>query len=345
MEGEAQFEVGARFWGDEGAGDSEPDRIEVEPLFTIPPVSGFWRRFAAFLLDGMLLGIVGQVLGWSMSSVWFQLGPYGRIVGQLVALAYFGLMDSSLAGGQTLGKRALRVAVRDAEGQPIGVGRSMLRTLVWLIPVTLNGWALPEMTNPIVSWVTGVILFGVGGAVLVTMVFNRRSRQGLQDMLTRTYVLHLGGQPVEALPVAARIQWVLSCAMLVLAVVVAGVSGLLVSQAGSPLQQVLALQKTLQQDNRFFSSSVFDQTFYESDGQTSRALRIQVWYRGVPTESQRSAVMNDVARAALTVKDVDSYDLVRIDVTSAYDLGFATGYLTYGDGQPASTWRERVSGQ
>jgi len=251
-------------------------------------------------------------------------------------------MDSRIANGQTLGKRALGVAVRDSDGEAIGVGRSMLRTLVWLVPVTLNGWALPVMSNPAAAWIAGVILFGIGGAVLVTMVFNRRTRQGLHDMLTNTYVLRLTGEPVESLPAPAKLQWILSGGMVLLALIVASASGLIASRLGTSLQQMTELQEELQKDPRFFSVSVFDQRLYEGEGDTSRALRIQAWYKGVPADSARSAILNDIAKVALTVDGVERYDLIRVDVKAAYDLGIASGYLTYGDGQSVATWRQRA---
>jgi|CXWL01.1.fsa_nt_gi uncharacterized RDD family membrane protein YckC len=71
------------------------------------------------------MGICGQILGWSLSSFWFQIGPYGRIVGLLFILPYFGLMNSGVGKGQTIGKRLLKIAVRDGENKPIRLGRSL----------------------------------------------------------------------------------------------------------------------------------------------------------------------------------------------------------------------------
>ena len=342
MAGEFNVPDGAAPNGDVPVTPTESVAESSEQVITIPPIAGFWRRMAAFVLDVVFLGIVGQLLGLSLSSIWFQIGPYGRIVGQPIALLYFGIMDSGVAGGQTLGKRLLRVAVRNAEGQRIGVGRSMLRTLVWLVPVTLNGWALPAMSDPIVAGVASIVVFGVSGAVAMTLLFNRRTRQGIHDMLAGTYVLYLDGRTIELLPKPARLQWMLSGAMLVLAVALTGLGGFLASRPGAPLQQVLELQRTLKTDSRFIAVGVFDQKFRVWGGDTTRTLGIQVWYKGVPTEAERTTVMNDVARKAVAVADVERYDLIRIEVMSAYDLGIATWHVSHFDSQSVSTWRERI---
>ena len=332
--------------------DGENDTLDSGPLgfvselggdtSGVAPIAGFWRRLLAFVVDSTMLGIVGQALGWSLSSVWFEVGPYGRIVGQVIGILYFGVMGSRIAGGSTLGKRLLGLAVRGPDGRPIGIVRSLVRTSVWVIPWTLNGWAMPIMSNPVVSWVTAVLVFGVGGAMVVTMLFNRRTRQGLHDILTQTYVLRIDGPPVQALPTPGRLPWVLSAAMLAFAVVLASVGRQLVSRAVPQFQDLVTLQRRLQKDDRFFSAGVFDNTFHGSDGAKSRTLRVQVWYKGVPTEATRIKVMNEVARVALNMGDPEKFDLIRIEVVSAYDLGIAELRANHGDSQPVSVWKQRV---
>jgi len=312
------------------------------PAFTIQPIAGFWRRLAAFVVDVLILAVAGQVVGWLFSSFWFGLGPYGRIVGQSAALIYFGLMDSGLCGGQTLGKRLFRVAVRDADGHSISVKRSALRTLVWLVPVTLNGWAVPILSTPAVSAAASVVLFGIGGAVLVTMVFNQRSRQGLHDMLAGTYVLRVNRPPVAELPHAAKLQWFLSGAMIILMLLLAGTSLVIASHAGGSYGAVADLQKTLQQDGRYFSVSIAERTYYGSNRAASRVLMIQVWHKGAATAAEQTAIIDDLARAALEVEGVEQYDLVRVDVVSQWDLGFATGHVGAGEGETVGEWKRQL---
>jgi len=289
-----------------------------------------------------LLGIVGQALGWSLSTVWFEIGPYGRIVGQVIGLTYFGVMGSRVAGGSTLGKRLLGLAVRSRDGRPIGIMRSIARTLVWGVPMTLNGWALPIMANSVVSWVVAIVVFGLGGAVLLTMLFNRRSRQGLHDMLTGTYVIRVGDEPVVALPRAGRGPWVVSAGTLAFAVVLASVGHQLIPRFAPQLQDLMTLQQKLQRDGRFFSVGVVDNTFHQSGGRVSRMLRVHVWYKGVPSETTRTRVMNELAQAALTFPNIEKFDLIRVEVMSAYDLGIAKGNVSHADSQSVGVWRERV---
>ena len=84
------------------------------------PRAGFWRRFAAAFVDGILLGIVSGVLTAAA-------GNGGRGIGVLIAAVYFTYFEGS-ASGQTVGKRALGIRVIDfGGGGSIGYGRAFIR--------------------------------------------------------------------------------------------------------------------------------------------------------------------------------------------------------------------------
>ena len=65
-----------------------------EKTFTLPPISGFWRRFFAWAVDTIILGAVGQLIGLLFSSYLYNLGPYGRPIGLLFIIPYFGILNS-----------------------------------------------------------------------------------------------------------------------------------------------------------------------------------------------------------------------------------------------------------
>jgi uncharacterized RDD family membrane protein YckC len=310
----------------------------------MPEISGFWRRFAAFAIDVLLLGLAGQVLVWSFSSFWFRMGPYGRIVGALIALGYFGVMGSRAGAGATVGKRILGIAVRDAADRPIGIGRSMARTLIWLVPAILNGWSIPILGNHVVAWLASAVIFGIGGAVLFTMIFNHRTRQGLHDMVCGTYVVRVRVPGIEALPAVSRFYWKASAIIFVAGILLPGV-GLLffTSTSGGTLGQMLRLREDLAHDARFFSVNVLDQTFMNGSNHRTHTLRIDAWYKGRPSEAVRDEARKAIAKIALeSVDGIERYDQMLISITSAYDLGITAGHWTDSDGQTIPTWRERV---
>jgi uncharacterized RDD family membrane protein YckC len=84
------------------------------------PRAGFWRRFGAAIIDGILLGVITGIL-------YALLKGGGYALGILVALAYYTYFEGG-PRGQTLGKRALGIRVIDYNsGDMIGYGRAAVR--------------------------------------------------------------------------------------------------------------------------------------------------------------------------------------------------------------------------
>jgi uncharacterized RDD family membrane protein YckC len=84
------------------------------------PRAGFWRRFAAALVDGILIGIANTILALLLRGAGYGLAT-------ALGLAYYTYFEGSPAG-QTLGKRALGIRVISfADGGPIGYGRAFIR--------------------------------------------------------------------------------------------------------------------------------------------------------------------------------------------------------------------------
>jgi uncharacterized RDD family membrane protein YckC len=85
------------------------------------PRSGFWRRFAAAFVDGLLLGILNGILMAMLGR------NAGNGVSTLIGLAYFTYFEGG-ASGQTLGKKLLGIRVIDLRtGGSIGYGRAFIR--------------------------------------------------------------------------------------------------------------------------------------------------------------------------------------------------------------------------
>lgn len=98
------------------------------------PRAGFWRRFAAALIDGIVIAIVAFVLAAALKGV-------GSALSLLFSIAYFTYFEGGPTG-QGLGKRALGIRVVDFDtGGPIGYPRGFLRwigRIVSDIPIGLG---------------------------------------------------------------------------------------------------------------------------------------------------------------------------------------------------------------
>jgi uncharacterized RDD family membrane protein YckC len=88
--------------------------------------AGFWRRFAAAFIDGILLGIVSGILRAIIGD------NGGGGLGLLITIAYFTYFHGST--GQTPGDAALSIRIVDKDtGETIGYGRAFIRWLVSIV--------------------------------------------------------------------------------------------------------------------------------------------------------------------------------------------------------------------
>jgi uncharacterized RDD family membrane protein YckC len=90
--------------------------------------SGFWRRFAAALIDGIALGVVSGILRVILGTAG------GEGLGLVVSLGYYTYFHGKT--GQTPGDAVMSIRVvdfRDRPGQPIGYGRALGRALMSIV--------------------------------------------------------------------------------------------------------------------------------------------------------------------------------------------------------------------
>ena len=93
------------------------------------PRSGFWRRFGALIIDGIILGIVQGILAAALSD---SIGVV-YLLTTIINWSYYTYFEGGRRG-QTVGKMALSIRVVDIDtAQPIGYGRAFIRQLVKIV--------------------------------------------------------------------------------------------------------------------------------------------------------------------------------------------------------------------
>jgi uncharacterized RDD family membrane protein YckC len=124
------------------SGDLQVGMTPVQPGESAPsgygdasgPRAGFWRRFAAGFVDGILLLVIDIVLGVAFKGV-------GSFLSLFASIAYFTLFVGG-SRGQTPGMSALGIRVVSFDGSgSIGYGRAAIRWIggiVSTIPIFLG---------------------------------------------------------------------------------------------------------------------------------------------------------------------------------------------------------------
>jgi uncharacterized RDD family membrane protein YckC len=139
-------------------GMPEPPTSPVLPTYRQPSrlrYAGFWLRFCAAFLDGIILRIINLFLAYLVTLLYIKITgetkaaeSVGVIVGILVSWLYYAFLESS-AEQATLGKQALGIVVTDLDGYRISFGQATARYFSkWLSALTFFvGYIMAGLTK------------------------------------------------------------------------------------------------------------------------------------------------------------------------------------------------------
>ncbi len=166
-----------------------------------PAYGGFWRRAAAWVVDGIILlvgfflvgiylvpdlvetaTLVRETAGARLETTRYAPTTLGSIVLAIAAWAYTALQESGPAQA-TVGKRLLRLRVTNLAGERLSLARASLRS--W--PLWLPGLV---SALDILDAVAGLAAF----AACIAVAFTRR-KQGLHDLMAKCLVVRRAARP------------------------------------------------------------------------------------------------------------------------------------------------------
>ena len=198
------------------------------PTARVDSPAGFWKRYAAYFIDWLLISVASNLLLTPVSLLYLprlesllpsarQMPPlelllllwhqflwpltlWSMAVWVLLAFPYFAILECSKARG-SLGKQALGIVVADQRGRAISFGQASLRFFM-----TAFSWLTLNLGHALAAW--------------------RRDKRALHDLLAGTTVLNRDPEHPE-MPLWAK--WMVGLQLgllgfftLLLAVVTAG---------------------------------------------------------------------------------------------------------------------------
>ncbi|MCP3032841.1 RDD family protein [Halobacillus sp. A1] len=133
---------------------------------------GFTKRFAASLLDGLVVFLPIALLSFLL----FQEGP-GDILTSLTQSLYM-LILPVVWHGYVVGKKMMGIRIVKKDGSDVGIGAMLLRVFV--------------------AGLVYALTVGIGYIVSAFMVFIREDHRAIHDFIAGTYVTNAG--PVQVIP-------------------------------------------------------------------------------------------------------------------------------------------------
>ena len=147
-----------------------------QPPWAGAPLSGWWRRVGAYVLDGIFTAIViwvGEILIVTGTEV---LGAVLVLGGLVIAFFYYPvtMMREGARNGQTLGKQILGIRVVRDDGQTVTFGFALLREFV---------------VEFLLFQVLGSLLFGIPWLINVLWPLWDSENRALHDMIVKSHVV------------------------------------------------------------------------------------------------------------------------------------------------------------
>ncbi len=312
-------------------------------------IAGFWRRLAAFFIDCIILGVPTLLLGLAAYDWAVNLGQAGKLVGFTVALLYFGLLNSRLNHGQTLGKKIFGIRVVDRNGEMLSPARSILRFLVLWVPFFLNGlWIEAAEAPGMLVYLLGVFLafvvFGGLGTIIYLYIFNRRTRQSLHDLVVGSFVLRGLEQAVPTELATPRLHLIVATCWLVLALIVPGLGFEMMTTDGqtaeeNPLADLqAAIQSELEAEQVRITIGTSSTAWVSAGTSTTTFLQVLA----LPGDNQNDPDDLVLSIASIVLDrhpDLFGRQVLAVKVRRGFDFGIAQWRLDHEAALDAAGWR------
>ena len=305
-------------------------------------ISGFWRRLAAFLIDSLIVGMTGFLIGLLFFNKLAQLGQWGHVVGFVIAALYFSVLNSELGNGQTPGKRALGIEVVNKSGRHISLFRSFLRYSVLSIPFFLNNASLSlPLDSSLPVLIAGLLVFGLGGATIYLLVFNRRTRQGTHDLVAGTYVVRSSPKGIVNHGDVWRPHFAIIGAWCV-AVMAAGPVIGIYTKDNQTFKNLIAIQKEIEATGKVhFASASEGKSWGYLGGKKWEVnyLQIRAILREPPEDYEKAA--HEIAKIVLAqYPKIPEKRVISVVLSYGYDIGIASGWRNHIYSYRAGEWQK-----
>lgn len=304
-------------------------------------VGALWRRFVAFLVDGIILGFAGTIIAMPFFDAFVRLGAWGRLVGFCIALPYYALLNSKVGNGQTLGKKLLGLRVVNNTGLPISFSKSIARYVVLSVPFFLNQLTLPMSKTPeALLYLIGFLIFGLGFLTIYLVLFNRRTRQGPHDLIAGSYVVD-ASRPGE---VTTQPIWVGHWVLLGCLVLSGCIGWSLLQKKLSTIADFPAMMADIgliENIPEVQAAGVSDMRWSSWGGAHKRIYVVTVKWRGPGAQSEGLA--NRVVDIILqNDPNARSRDVLQVTIIRGYDLGIAHGQVSKTFEDSPENWNSKL---
>lgn len=329
----------------------ENNLIKANPIY-----SGFWSRVGALLIDFLILGVFGFILGLFLSDFFVQLGEHGILIGLTISVLYFGLLNSKLGNGQTLGKMALNISVVDKESNKISTEKSILRALIYIAPYFLINYNMGLQEFSIPFYIKSILFLALFLVLIFHFVFNSRTRQGIHDLILDTYVINTNAYPLQQMVKSKT--WPIFAG--ILCTVLIGLVSLKFfnhNENREIIAELRPIQNKIENLENISSASISHRTSsfrkLGSDENTKKTVYVRLDLRvadkiGIlgmsKTSAESSKHVQDAVKILLSeYPKISELDNIQVNLIYGYNIGISKSNRAFGFSNSLSEWKQIVN--
>jgi uncharacterized RDD family membrane protein YckC len=303
-------------------------------------IAKFWTRVWALLIDSLILGVIGYLLGLTIQDFLVSIGNYGLLFGLVITVVYQTICNSKIGNGQTLGKRAMDLQVVDINGDTIDIRKSFLRALILCFPYFTVNLTIPGLTDiSIINIIKTIILASIVIGVVVIYIFNKQTRQSLHDLLVGTYVATTDRNEEPAIiPTMTKTPFYVFGGLVTLLI---GAGVFTATWKAPELKNVLSIYSKVSDIDGVLNASVIENTNY-ANGSKTLSYQAKLWVQNLPKDDlENDKIVREVVQTILdNANSIDSFDVISVSMTREFDIGIASQKSTTTISQTPSKWRE-----
>lgn len=332
----------------------EAEQIEKDFQKENPIYARFWIRVGAFIVDVLFLGIVGFVLGLFLKDIFVQLGSQALLVGFIIALVYFSLGNSVIFNGQTIGKKFLKVRVVDRGQEAISLPKSILRTLIYTVPYFFLNYGMNGLSEFSLFFVIKGIFFLSFLMVLpVHLILNSSTRQALQDLILKTYVVNTEAYPGQQLK-RSKLSPLLYASLILLVLI--GLLGLfrisnedLIAKVESlkPVLSYIDKLNDVRNSSASFNSMAIRKLGSDENVRSSNSLALDIELNNnlLAGESPEDVPKLDIVQNTIKIvlKEIPNatrLDFISVTLIYGYDIGIYKSFNSMTISNTVGDWKE-----
>lgn len=332
------------------------DKIENDLIKLNPIYSKFWNRVGAYLIDIIILGAVGFILGLFLGNTFVQMGGQGILVGFIIALIYFGLGNSSVFNGQTLGKRALKLQVVDADMDTLSILKSITRAIIYTVPYFFLNYRLAGWSEFSILYIAKGVFFLTFLILLpIHLLLNTPTRQAIHDLIVGTYVISLEAYPRQQLSKSKALPIVITVGLAIIILGLIVFKNLSNNETTSIVQELKPLKEQIDNIDNVGYCSLSRQTSsmkkLGSDEYISKneyfVLNIFLGKNLISNMRPDNIEDMDFVKEAVRIiirgySDVNNLDYIQVNLIHGYNIGIYKSSKSLGFSNTLDKWKEKV---